>query len=274
MKKVFSALLVALLLFGLVACGGGQSSSAVSDVSGASDASADTSAAGGKIQAIQDAGELVMLTNATFPPFEYVKNNEFSGVDVELAQLIADELGVPLRVVDMDFDLLTEALNGGKGDIVAAGMSITEERQLEVDFSTPYVDARLAIVVPVGSDITSPDQLAGQTIAVQEATTSDMYVSDNVDATVLQFKDAVEAGSAVINGKATCAVIDELTAQNIVDSNPEELMLLDDILAQEQYAMAVAKGDEEFLALVNKVLEQAVADDVVNQLIAKHMGEV
>lgn len=226
----------------------------------------------GTLQKIKDAGEMVMMTNATFPPYEYVKDGVVMGVDQELAQMIADEIGVKLTILDMNFDLLIPSLKGGKGDIVAAGMSITDERKEEVDFSIPYVDATLLIMVPKGSSIAGPDDLVGKTISVQENTTSDIFVTDNIETKeVLRFKSAVDAGSAVVNGQSDVAVIDEMTAKSILANNQDTLSLLEEPLGQEQYAMAVPKGDAEFLAIVDKVLGDAVADGTVDALIAKHM---
>ncbi|MDD2213450.1 MAG: ABC transporter substrate-binding protein [Oscillospiraceae bacterium] len=226
------------------------------------------------LDAIKASGKLVMLTNATFPPFEMVDGDEVVGVDVELAQRVADKIGVELEVQDMNFDLLTSALAAGKGDLIAAGMSITPERQEEVDFSTPYVDTNLLIIIPKDSAIAGPDDLAGKTIAVQETTTSDLYVTDNVDSKeVLRFKSAVEAGNAVITGKADAAVIDEMTGQNVVNANADELAITEESLSHEQYAMAVAKGQEDLLAVINEVLAEAVEKDDVNTLISKYMAE-
>lgn len=276
MKKFLALALTMMLLLGLVACGGNTTStpatSSPAASAPASEAASTPAATGSKIEQIQAAGKLVMMTNAEFPPFEYLSFNEPAGVDIELAQMVADELGVELEVLNMDFDALVGALQSGKGDIVAAGMSITEERLQQVDFSIPYVDSTLLIIVPVGSSYTGPDDLTGLTIAVQEGTTSDLFATDYVEgATILRFKGAVEAGNAVKSGKADVAVIDQLTAQNVVNASPDELMLLDEPLSQEQYAMAVGKGGEDLLALVNEVLGKAVEEGKVDELIATHM---
>lgn len=257
MKKFAAILLSAVMALSLAAC---------SNMAPA----AENTATG--VEAIKQAGKLVMMTNASFPPYEYMgEGGKIAGVDVDLAQMVADELGVELEIIDMNFDLLTSALASQKGDLVAAGMSITEERQQSVDFSIPYVDATLLIIVPEGSDIKGADDLVGLTISVQENTTSDLYVTDNVEgAKLLRFKSAVDAGTAVLSGKADVAVIDEMTAKNIVNANPG-LQLLETPLAEEQYAMAVAKGNQGLLDVVNKVLEQAVADGTVDKLTAQHM---
>lgn len=291
MKKAMALLLGALLvLFSLAGCSGGSASSqsqqSVASVSEAGSASAggeseslpEIGGSGGNLEAIKASGKLVMITNATFPPFEYLDINGVSGVggvDVALAKLVAEKIGVELEVVNMNFDLLVNALQNGKGDIAAAGMTITDERKEAVDFSVPYVDTTLMILVPTDSTISGPDDLNGLIVAVQEGTTSDLFVSDPTvvePKEILRFKNAVDAGGAVINGKADAAVIDEMTAKNILENNQDKLVLLDEPLGVEQYAMAMAKGNDDLMAVVNEVLQEAVEQDLVNQLIAEHMA--
>jgi polar amino acid transport system substrate-binding protein len=221
---------------------------------------------------IKKSGELIMLTNATFEPFEYVSGNEVVGADPDLARMIADELGVELSIVDMDFDLLVEALKSGKGDLIAAGMTANPERAEQVDFSSVYVKNGLLIIVPAGSDIASGADLAGKRVAVQEATTSDDFATNEVEgAEVMRFKDAVAIGDAVQNGKADAGVLDIKPAEGVVANSGGKLALLPDPVTQEDTSMAVAKGNTELLAVVNKVLDAAVADGTVDALIQKHM---
>ncbi len=221
---------------------------------------------------IKKSGELIMLTNAAFEPFEYIAGGTEAGVDVELAQMIADKLGVKLTIVDMDFDLLVEALSSGKGDLVAAGMSVREDRAKVVDFSVSYVDSTLKIVVPAGSDIASPEDLDGMRISVQEGTTSDLFVSDYVDASeILRFKDAVVAGTSVSSGKSDACVLDELPAMGVVANSNGALVLLDENLGREAFSMAVAKGNKTLLEVVDSILGPAYADGTVDALVEKHM---
>jgi polar amino acid transport system substrate-binding protein len=133
---------------------------------------------------IKEAGEIVMLTNAAFPPFEYLgTDNEVVGVDVEIANAIANEIGVKLKIVDMDFDGIVTAIQSGKGDLGVAGMTATDERRESVDFSVNYVDtAQYIIVKSDNTDITCADDLAGKNVGVQNGTTGDIYVSENTTA--------------------------------------------------------------------------------------------
>ncbi len=232
----------------------------------------DPAAAGNTVDKIKEAGQLVLLTNAQFPPYEYLgDDNKPAGVDIDIAQKIADELGVELKVVDMDFDGLVPALNGGKGDFVAAGFTITEERKQSVDFSDPYATStQMVIVTKDGPKVAeaSVEALAGKTIGVQLGTTGDLFVSDEIEgATVKTYKSAIEAGMDLANGRLDAVVVDQLPAQSIVASN-DKLMVYDEVLTTEQYAMAVRKGDTALLEVINKVLGDM--KDGMTDLTQKH----
>lgn len=287
MKKKFALALAAFMLAGtMTACGGdsgttaGGSNAAGSNAAGSS-ASSDTPT----IDAIKERGEIIMLTNAQFPPFEYLADDgTVQGVDADLAQAVADELGVDLRIVDMDFDGIVSALKSGKGDFAAAGMTITEERQREVDFTDEYVTSSQMVVVRTDSDLSGDKDaldaaLSGKNIAVQQGTTGDWYASGDTEATgsniqganVLQFKSAVEAGMNLANGKADAVIIDQKPAEAIVASQDGKLKMLDTKLTDEQYAFAVQKGQEDLLAVINQVLNEYKGEKV-DELINQHMG--
>lgn len=224
------------------------------------------------VDKIKKDGKIVMLTNAAFEPYEYIAGGEVAGVDVDLAQLIADELGVELVIENMNFDLLVEALKSGKGDFIAAGMTATEERAQSVDFSNEYVSNGLLIVVPVGSDIKSPEDLVGKRIAVQETTTADIYVTDNVqDADVMRLKDAVVAGTSVSDGRADACVLDIMPARGVVANSNGTLELLEEKLTDESMSMAVGKGNKELLDVINRILGDARSSGLIDELTDKHM---
>ena len=254
MKKVFAMILSLVLVLSLCTCAFAESETPT-------------------IDKIKEAGKLVMMTNATFPPFEYLGDDgQPAGVDIDLAQKIADEIGVELEVIDMDFDLLIEALMNGKGDLVAAGMTRTDERAESIDFSVIYISMGLKVIVPVDTDIASFDDLADKTIAVQLGTTADIFVEENFpDAEPLAFKSAVEAGNAVANGQADAAIIDLLPAEYIVSQNNEAIKLMDGLISEEETAMGVAKGHEDFLAVVNAVLTEAIESGYMDEIFDQHM---
>lgn len=224
------------------------------------------------VDKIKEAGKLVMLTNAAFPPYEYLgSDNKPAGVDVDMAQAVADELGVELEVVDMDFDGIIPALVGGKGDIAAAGLTILPERLESVDFSDTYADAtQLIIVNKEDPKVTSVDDLAGKTIGVQLGTTGDIYVTDVEGATVKQYKSGLEAAMDLKNGKLDAVVLDMLPAANIVEVN-EDLDLIKTPFTEEQYAIAVAKGSTKLVEVINKVISEL--DGKVDEWTTLHQAQ-
>lgn len=225
------------------------------------------------VEKIKDEGKLVMLTNAAFPPFEYLgSDGSVAGVDVDIAKAIADELGVALEVVDMDFDGIVMAVQSGQGDLGVAGMTNTEERRQQVDFSINYVDTAQMIIVQEGSPIATPDDLTGKVIGVQLGTTGDLYASDYVEgAEISRFKTGSDAGMALANGQIDAVVIDAMPAAQIVAANAG-LMLLDEPLTEEQYAIAISKDNADLKAVVDQVLQKLLDDGTVDALIEKHMA--
>jgi polar amino acid transport system substrate-binding protein len=276
MKKFVAVLLALALALALVACSGSASSSSTaassSDASSASSSASGSTEATPPLDAIKAKGKIVMMTSTGFPPFEYIDDSgNPAGVDIDLAQLVADDLGVQLEVLDMNFDLLIDALKSGKGDFIAAGMTATEERATQIDFTDTYVSNGLLMVVPVDSDITTVADLNGKVIAVQTGTTADLYAQDETDAKeVLTFNTPIDAAAAVSSGKADVAIIDNLPAKSIAESSNGKLIVLDEFVTEEPMAMGVAKGQEDLVAEINKVLKQAQADGTIQKLLDEH----
>lgn len=278
MKKILATLCSLVMVASLVACGSSASSSSsevasVDSTVAASTTTATNTGSGRSLEDIKKAGVLKVLTNAEFPPYEYLgSGGVVSGVDIDLCQQIADEIGVELEIVNMDFDSLIIAMQAGQGDIVASGMSITDERKEQVDFTIPYVDTTLYVVVKEGdTSITSVDDITGKKVAVQEGTTSDLIVSDMDVKEVLRYKTSADAVAALKNGSADLVVMDDLTATNVSEALGGLTILKDIEVSHEQYAMAVPKGSADFLVVVDSVLQKAVDADQVNTLIAQHM---
>ena len=286
MKKILAVMMALLMAGALAACGGSSESSsaaasseaasseAASSEEASSEEASSEAASGEKLNAIKEAGEIVMLTNATFPPFEYIgSGGEYAGVDVDVAQEIANDLGVELKVVDMNFDLLIDAVKNDKGDFVAAGMTITPEREEQVNFSIEYVQSAQYVLVPQGSTVTT-DALDGLTIAVQESTTGDFYATDDVAAKeVLRFKSATEVGAALAAGKCDCAILDRLPAETIASNSEGALVVLPESLTEESYAFAVKKGNDDLLEAINATLQRLIDEGKVDELVNKHMIE-
>jgi len=124
--------------------------------------------------------KLTMATNAAFPPYEYKDGDKFVGIDIEIAQEIADKLGMELEIVDIEFGSIVAGVQSGKFDMGIAGMTVTDERLKSVNFSDSYATGVQVVIVKEDSDIKTLDDLAGADIkiGVQQDTTGDIYASD------------------------------------------------------------------------------------------------
>ena len=254
----------------LTACGGSASSVASSVASSASSAAASTSAAAGELTTVE-AGKLTMATNAAFPPYEMTTDSgDFEGIDIETAQAIADKLGLELQIDDMDFDAALLSVQQGKADIVMAGVTVTDERKAVMDFSDSYATGIQSIIVPEGSDIASPDDLAGKKIGTQRGTTGYIYCSDDFgDENVVAYDDGLTAVQALNNGQVDAVVIDNAPAKEFIAANPG-LKILDTSYAEEDYAIGMAKNSPLEDA-VNSVLEELKADGTLQAIVDKYI---
>lgn len=257
MKKITAILLTALFVVSLTACGKSESSD-----------------------------KLIMGTEAGFAPYEYMSGDEVVGIDIDISNAIAESLGVELEVKNMDFDGALAAVQSGKVDFVAAGVSVTDERLEVMDFSHEYVNSTEVIVVnaadpaiadPAGADFDEA-VLEGLTVAVQQGNVADGYVSEGdfgTPAEIKRYTKFAQAAEDLKNNKVDCIVMDQYPAQELVASNPE-LVILDGILFQDCYAIAVQKGNTELLEQINAVIDQLIADGKIEEFTANHtssMGE-
>ena len=224
------------------------------------------------------AGKLVMATNAAFPPYEYMEGGKIVGIDAEIADAIAKKLGLELQIDDMEFDSITEAVKGGKADIGLAGMTVTDERKEEVDFTVSYATGVQVIIVTADSKITSVDDLfaegAKHTIGVQRNTTGDLYTTWNLEekgmATIERYSKGADAVQALKTGKVDCVVIDNEPAKAFVEA-VDGLKILSTEYIQEQYAAAMNKNNKELYEAVNKALQELIADGTVKGIIDKYI---
>ena len=212
-----------------------------------------------------------MATNATFPPYEYVDGEDYAGIDVEVAQAIADELGMELEIQDIDFNSIIPAIESGKADVGIAGMTKTPEREKNVNFSESYATGIQSIIVKEDSDIASPDDLEGVKIGVQESTTGHIYCEDDYGAdNVIAYTAGANAIEALKTGKVDAVVIDNQPAKEFVKAN-EGLKVLDTDYVEEEYAIAIAKDNEELLEKVNGVIKQMKEDGSLQAILDKYI---
>ena len=275
LKKILAAVLALTMLLALCACGASEDASAT-DVSAQPSAAATTGY--GEFTTVKD-GVLTMATNASFPPYEFYEGDTIVGIDAEIAAAIAEKLGLTLEIEDMEFDSIITAVNGGKADIGMAGMTVTPERQEEVNFTTSYATGVQVIIVPEDSDITSVDDLmaegASHIIGVQRNTTGDLYTTWDLEdaglATIDRYSKGTEAVMALLTGKVDCVVIDNEPAKAFVAENPG-LKILDTEYIEEQYAGAIAKDNTALCDAINKALEELIADGTVKSIVEKYIA--
>ena len=273
-KRVIALTMAALMAASLTACGGSAketTAAAAADTTAAAkeeSTAAESTAAESKEAA---GGKLVMATNAEFPPYEYYDGDKIVGIDVDIAQAIADELGMTLEIEDVAFDsIIPEIVSGA--DMALAGMTVTEDRKASVDFSDTYATASQMIIVKEDSQIAGPDDLKGVTVGVQLGTTGDIYVSDlEADGTTVErYNKGFEAVQALSQGKIDAVVIDGEPAKTFV-SETEGLKILDEAFTVEEYAIAVKKGNTELLDKVNGALETLKDNGTLDEIVAKYI---
>ena len=254
----------------LTACGGSSSSTASSTASSAASSEAASSSAAAELTTVE-AGKLTMATNATVPPYEMTTDTgAFEGIDVDTAQAIAEKLGLELQIDDMEFDAALLSVQQGKADIVMAGVTVTDERKAVMDFSDSYATGIQSIIVPEGSDIATPDDLAGKKIGTQRGTTGYIYCSDDFgDENVVAYDSGLTAVQALNNGQVDAVVIDNAPAQEYVAANPG-LVVLDTSYAEEDYAIGMAKGSALEDA-INAALEELKADGTLQSIVDKYI---
>ncbi len=216
--------------------------------------------------------QLVMATNAEFPPYEYHEGDAIVGIDAEIAQAIADKLGMELVIEDVAFDSIIPGVQAGKYDMGMAGMTVTDERLESVNFSTSYAKGVQVVIVKEDSDIATVDDVAGKKIGVQTSTTGDIYASEDFgEENVTKYDNGAVAVQALLSGKVDCVIIDNEPAKSYVAAN-EGLKILETTYVEEDYAICFNKADTELMDKVNAALEELIADGTVQSIIDKYIN--
>ncbi len=255
-KKILCVVLaVATVAFAFAACSGNKDANKANN-------SKDTSTQ----------ATLTMATNAEFPPYEYKEGDKVVGIDADVAQAIADKLGMKLEIVDTKFDSIIPGVQGGKYDMGMAGMTVTPDRQKSVIFSDPYATAVQSIIVKEGSDIKDVKDLSSKSkIGVQLGTTGDIYAKDAYGAdAVNEYDKGADAVQALIAGKIDCVIIDNEPAKAFVKAN-KGLKILESAYAEEQYAICFKKDNTELQTKVNNALKELIADGTVKNIVNKYI---
>ena len=284
-KKILSAVLAAAMTAMLAACGGSSTSTTAApaetkaeetkaEETKAEETKAEESKAeeapAAELETVQK-GKLVMVTNAEFPPYEFHDQNAIVGIDVEIAGAIAEQLGLELEIEDIAFDSIIPEIVSGKADIGAAGMTVTEDRKQNVDFSDTYAHATQVIIVKEDSEIKGVADLEGKIMGVQQGTTGDIYVSgDYGDAAVERYAKGMEAVQALAQGKVDAVVIDGEPAKQYI-KEVEGLKIIDESYTDEDYAIAIKKGNTAMVEAVNTALAELKSEGKLDEIVAKYI---
>ena len=299
MKKLTALILALVMVFALVGCASGNNDTGSTESTATNDTT-ETAEAGEAAEFAEtaeptetnettetaettEAAVLKMGTNAAFPPYEYYEDaddNKVVGIDAEVAALIAEKLGMELEIVDMEFDSIITAVQTGKVDMGMAGMTVTEDRLENVNFTTSYATGVQVVIVKEGSEIATVDDLSVEgkdwKVGVQNATTGDLYATWDLEekglATVMRYNKGADAVQALATGKVDCVIIDNEPAKAFVAEN-DGLAILDTEYTVEDYAICIAKDNTELLDQVNAALDELIADGSVQEIIDKYIGE-
>lgn len=238
----------------------------------------------------KDGGKLIMATNAAFPPYEYIEDGEYVGIDVEIAKLIAAELGKELEIKDVEFGSIIGGVESGKYDIGMAGMTVTEDRKKSVNFSTTYANGIQSVIVKEDVQYASyedfytgfddegnpVDVKEGIKIGVQQDTTGDIYCSSKPaewgfgEDNVVRYKTGADAVQALVEGKVTAVIIDNEPAKAFVAAN-DGLKIQETEFTNEDYAIAINKENTELLDDVNAALAKLTEEGKIQEIIDKYI---
>ena len=246
LKKLLAAALAALTLLALTACGGGNS-----------------------IEAIEKKGVMTVATSPDFPPFESLEAGEIVGIEVEIMELVAEKLGVDIEFKQMDFESVLPGVQAGKFDVGMSGITITEKREKNADFTMPYFMASQAIVVTSDSPITCKADLTGKSISVQTGTTAEEYCMEN-GYKVQAFQANNDASSALTAGKVDAWVVDNEVAVALTAQLGGQAKVLDEAMTQEPYAFAFAKGSDSLVEAFNDALSALIDSGEVEEIFDKY----
>lgn len=219
-----------------------------------------------------EGGTLTICTHLPYEPFEFTEGGEVVGFDPDVLTIAADAEGWDTKVVDISWETIVsgEALNTGQCDVAAGAMTITDEREAVMDFTDPYFEATQALMTKTGSGITSLEDLAGKTIAVQDATTGADYVRENAPegAKIVSFEDSALMQQAVKTGKADAGVNDNGLLNYFVSQN-DDVEVVAEFQTGESYGFSVKKGgNDELLSVIN----DAIASDEYDTVYEKWFG--
>ena len=254
MKKIISLLITFVTLISLVACGSSATTSS----------SSSAASSNGK--------KLVMCTNAEFEPYEYWDGNVIKGIDIDIINTIGKMKGFDVEIMDIAFDATIPAVMNSKADFAMSGMTVTEDRKQNVDFTHPYQTAIQSVIVPKNGDIKSIADMKGKMIGVVEGYTGDLFATEEFgEEHILRYPKTTDGFQALATGKIDCYVMDDQVAKALVAGNEANFTILDSAYVLEEYAIAVKKGNTEVLNMLNDAIDEMKANGELQKIIDSYI---
>lgn len=288
LKKLLNLGLGLSLALSLAACSGNNASGgtiventpSTNDSTNSSDSTEAAEATG---DFLVEEGKFIVATNAAFPPYGMVADDDgvagtgYEGIDMELAVALAEEMGLEVEILDMEFSSALVAPDADMADVVISGVTVTEERQRNMDFSNSYTNAVQVVIVPEDSDIQSLEDLEGLMIGTQEGTTGYIYAASEPEdggfgeANVLALSTGSMAVESLLAGKVDCVIIDIEPAKSFVAATAG-LRILEADFATEEYAVGMKKGNAQLLEAVNSALANLEAQGTIDEIISAYIN--
>ena len=220
----------------------------------------------------KDSDTLKMITEATFPPYEFLRGQEIVGIDVEVCKAVAAKLGKQFAVESVDFDSVIPSVMSGKADIAAAGITVTEDRKKNVDFSDVYAKTEIVLIYKKSAPILTAADCKGKRIGVQGGNTAETIVIEQFKQEPERFRSAAEACAALKAGRCDAVLVDVEPAKNCV-LGEEELAIAPTPINREEYAVAIRKGRPELLKAINETIAELKVSGKLAEIRAKYTAE-
>ena len=233
----------------------------------------ENSDANGEVSLVKP-GTLSVCTNTPYKPFEYEENGTIVGLDADIANAIASDLGVKAQLTSISFEGLDSGtgLSTGQCDIALAGIGMTDERKSKMEFTTVYFDDNLAILVPKGSSITSAADLKGVSVGAQQATSGETYAKEN-GAEVIQYEDTSLMFSALKTGQVKAVAANLSVVSEALTNNPNSFKIAyQDSENTEQIAAAVSSNNKALLTKANATITKLKENGELDKMKAKWVG--
>ena len=218
-----------------------------------------------------DDNKIIMVTNAEFPPYEYKDKNDFKGIDIEIANLIAEKMGKELEILDVAFDSVISAIVSHKADIALAGLTVTEDRKENVNFSDSYFETSQSILFLANSGINKVSDLENKKIGVQTGNIADIkYTEEFGEENIERFNKHIDAVEELKNKKIDAVVLDNEPAEFFASEN-DEIVMLSNVSSGEEYAIAINKDNKKLLDEINNILAEIKKSGELDEIIKKYI---